>query len=940
MLVAPFFIIATLKVKRDAVFLSFAIFNKTPLLSRIESSIFVSLLEDSKTVLTMIGFTWKNLKKVLLLAGVIVSSHFACEAQQVFPKKQNGYILFISSVNFHQEWTKNLYWYMYTHMQDLNVPVYTESLSIPTLKNIAEAEERVAHLTKKYPIPPTAVIFIGESGWMVCRKLFDTVWKEVPAILTSSTDRLPASLDILFAHTELTPENSVPTEEWKKGYNATLLKRPFFVKETIELMKQLLPDMKKVVLISDHRYSSEIVRSQTRETVEMHFPELKLENLFCISNEELADSLRGYDKQVGIIYYSWFESQKTNSETYLVDHMQEIVSSLTRLPFFLLVDQDIETNRFAGGHYISIDAFGNKLIQTLHAIRSGTPARNIASSQGGADSSFLNYSYLRHNGIAPSLYPPKDVKYFNVPPSIYQQYKPEIYLAGSALCILILLIVFYIYMLRQEKKQQKHENQILKQKEQLRFFYESVLDNLPVAVTIKGIENDSKYVFWNKKACELLGCEKEDVIGKDYHSFTNLDFANELQKMDREALLQKEAFSVIKQYASEKGPRFLQVSKNVVPYGDQESKLISILVDLTDIYRNKQRLETLNQKYELTLKTAKVTSWILNLETEKIEFSENQVYAPSDIIDLIHPDDRFSLIKKYEAIITGKIKEAHYEYRIRQSPEESEYKWVFTSSVVGKYNTQGLPATIISVSRDIHAPKMLELELREMKEKAEKANRLKSIFIAGMSREVRTPLNAITGFSDLLVETEDIEEKQNYQEIINSNNELLLKLINEMLDLTRIEAGTLEFSFSNVDANEILDSATSPILGKLSPQVTLHIEKPSAHYILSTDKVRVSQVLTNFMTNAARFTKQGEIRIGYRPQNAHTLYFYVKDTGCGIPEEAQKRLFDPFCLLDSFVQGNGLGLPICERVIKGLGGSIGVHSEPGKGTEFWFTLPV
>lgn len=889
----------------------------------------------------MIKLVLKGFKKALLLIGFILFSLSVCRAQEVSQKKESKYILFISSVNFHQEWTKDLYWHMYTHMQDLGIPIYTESLSIPIIRNVPEAEERIAHLTKKHPTPPAAVIFTGESGWMLCRKLFDTVWKEVPAIVASSRDRMPASSETLFSREALTPENSVPSEEWKKGYNVTTLTKPFFIKETIELMKQLLPEMKKVVLISDNRHTSSVVRSKARETIERDFPELDLENLFSVSNEEMVDALREYDTQTGIIYYSWFEQQEANSETYLVDHMQGIVSSFTRAPIFLLTDQNIGANRFAGGHYISTEAFGEKLIQTLRKILSGTPARNIPSSQGGADSSFLDYAYLVHNEISPSLYPGKGVKYINAPLSFYQQYKVEMYLTVAALCVIILLIVFYIYILKQEKKQQKNENQMLKQKEQLRVFYESVLDNLPVAVTIKNIEDDFKYIFWNKKACELIGCEKEKIIGKSYGFFKNSVLANDIRKMDQEALKGEGISSVIKQYSDEKDTFFLQISKTVVPYNEEESRLVGILVDITDIYKNQERLELLNQKYELVLKTARVTSWVLDLDTRKIEFSEDEIYNFSEAYDLIHPDDLLLLKREYNTLVTGEVKETHHEYRTRRHPDEPEYRWVFTSSIIGRYNQAGQPATIVSVSTDINTPKLLELELREMKEKAEKANQLKSSFMADMSREVRTPLNAITGFSELLVETDDTEEKQNYLKIISSNNELLLKLINDMLDLTRIEAGTLEFSFSNADANEILDNATKPsILAKLSPKVALHIEKPFAQYILSTDRTRVSQVLINFMTNAIRFTQEGEIRIGYRLQDEHTLYFYVKDTGCGMSREEQKRIFDHFSLLDSFVQGRGLGLPICEMVIKGLGGSIGIHSEPDKGSEFWFTLPI
>ena len=235
-----------------------------------------------------------------------------------------------------------------------------------------------------------------------------------------------------------------------------------------------------------------------------------------------------------------------------------------------------------------------------------------------------------------------------------------------------------------------------------------------------------------------------------------------------------------------------------------------------------------------------------------------------------------------------------------------------------------------------------EIELRKAKDKAEESDRLKSAFLANMSHEIRTPLNAIVGFSSVLADTENEEEKRGYISIIENNNELLLQLIGDILDLSKIEAGTLEFTESDVDLREMFSGIEQSIRLRIPDghPVDVRFEEPESDYRIRTDPNRLMQVVTNFMTNAIKFTAEGNIRFGYRDRNDGELYFYVSDTGCGIPPEKQRDVFGRFVKLDAFAQGTGLGLSICETIVSKLGGRIGVESVPDEGSTFWFTLPL
>ena len=232
-----------------------------------------------------------------------------------------------------------------------------------------------------------------------------------------------------------------------------------------------------------------------------------------------------------------------------------------------------------------------------------------------------------------------------------------------------------------------------------------------------------------------------------------------------------------------------------------------------------------------------------------------------------------------------------------------------------------------------------EKDLRVAKDRAEESNRLKSAFLANMSHEIRTPLNAIVGFSTLISESEDKEEIKEFAKIIHANNELLLNLINDILDMSKIEAGILDFLYTEVEINELIQTLWRSYRFKIKEGVEFRTELPAESYIIHTERNRLSQVLANFINNACKYTFEGMITIGYEIRK-DDIYFFVTDTGKGIAEENISRVFDRFAKLDSFTQGTGLGLSICELIIKHLGGEIGVESSVGKGSTFWCTVPT
>ena len=598
--------------------------------------------------------------------------------------KADKEVLVLNSINFNLPWSKHFYWCVHDELQQRGVSVKAESLSVPALLDTMEVNAVITRLREKYPVPPAAIVLIGDPGWIVCRELFDDVWKDVPVVVTNARDRLPASVEILLSHAPLTEANSVPAKEWRRGYNITTLKQHYYIKETIELIRQLIPDMKRLAFISDDRYISEETRCDMKEVVTKYFPDLPLELLSTtqLSTEALLDTLHSYKSNTGIIYYSWFESHNKDDNNYLFDHIQDVISNFTPSPLFLLSSEDLSNNTFAGGYYVSAESFGQSLLEILYRILDGEQARNIPETTGGKENAYLCYPVLEEHNI-PSYRYPKAAVYINQPQSFFQQHKVEILVCIAILVILVTAITYYIRILR-------------------------------------------------------------------------------------------------------------------------------------------------------------------------------KAYSRSS----------------------------------------------------------------------------------EAMEKAEQANQLKSAFLANMSHEIRTPLNAIVGFSNMLPEVDDREEMREYTDIIETNTNLLLQLINDILDMSKIEAGTFDFCPALIDVNQTMEEIEQSMQLRLkNDAVTFTFCERLPECMLYIDKNRLMQLLSNFIVNAIKFTKSGSIRMGYRMKDINTIYFYVSDTGCGMSPEQCRHVFERFVKLNTFVQGTGLGLSICKSIVSQMGGEIGVDSTEGVGSCFWFTHP-
>lgn len=319
--------------------------------------------------------------------------------------------------------------------------------------------------------------------------------------------------------------------------------------------------------------------------------------------------------------------------------------------------------------------------------------------------------------------------------------------------------------------------------------------------------------------------------------------------------------------------------------------------------------------------------------------NDNHSHSYPETLTMLHPDDLKKLMDFRREVMTDPKATFSDRVRIKKADGQGwDYLKVF--SVATNFSPENGVVETSSISFSVNQQVQLEQSLIKAKDEAEKADHLKSAFLANMSHEIRTPLNAIVGFSQLLCgDYVEEKDKPEVMSIIESNNTLLLQLIGDILDLAKLEAGTLDFSIKDTDVNEVCHTVGASIKMRLKKDVKLEIDCPLASCHIESDPNRLRQVLINFSTNAAKFTDHGHVRIGYTPLPDDRIRLFVEDTGMGIAKDKLPTVFDRFVKLNAMAQGTGLGLQISKEIVSRLGGEIGVDSEEGKGSTFWCIIP-
>ena len=480
----------------------------------------------------------------------------------------------------------------------------------------------------------------------------------------------------------------------------------------------------------------------------------------------------------------------------------------------------------------------------------------------------------------------------------------------------------------------------------------NIFKYLPIGIEL--YDMDGVLVDLNDKELEMFHIEKkEDVLG--INIFDNPIFPKEMKERlkkneDADFTFRYDFSKVGSYYQNTQKQGTIDLMTKVATLYNSEHQPINYLLinaDKTETTVAYNKIQEFEEFFELVGDYAKVgyahfnilsghgyaqKSWYRNV-------GEADETPLSDIFGTyrhFHPDDRALLIRFLDDARKGLTTQLSKEMRVLR--EDGTYTWTHVNLLVKKYAPQDRIIEIISINYDITELKRTEEMRVKARDKAEASDRLKSAFLANMSHEIRTPLNAIVGFSSLLTSTENAAEKELYNSLIGHNNKLLLNLINDVIDLSKIESGYLELRLDWVNLTELLDESVAEYAHQVPSGVELLTNYPAHDSLVELDRLRIKQILSNFLSNALKNTTTGHVEVFYEVDH-QSVRIGVKDTGRGIPQNMLEKIFERFEKLDSFAQGAGLGLPICKLIVEKMNGRILVDSQLGIGTTFIIELP-
>ena len=480
----------------------------------------------------------------------------------------------------------------------------------------------------------------------------------------------------------------------------------------------------------------------------------------------------------------------------------------------------------------------------------------------------------------------------------------------------------------------------------------NIYKNLPVGIEL--YNKEGVLVDLNDKELDLFHVDsKEELLG--INIFENPVFPEEMKERlrnneDADFTFRYDFSKLGEYYSNNKAEGTIDLVTKVTTLYDENHNPVNYLLinaDKTETTVAYTKIQEFEEFFELIGDYAKVGYAHFNILSKQghaqkswyKNIGEESGTPLSEIIGTyksFHPDDRDLILQFFEEVQKGNADKLSHKIRVFR--ENGECTWTHVNLFVRKYAPQDKVIELISINYDITDLKQIEEMLVNERDRAEASDRLKSAFLANMSHEIRTPLNAIVGFSSLLASAENVVEKELYNSLISHNNELLLNLINDIIDLSKIEAGYLELHQNWFNLTELLDECVAEYARLLPSGVELLTSYPEHDALVELDKLRIKQILNNFLSNALKNTIRGYVEVFYEIDK-HCVRIGVKDTGRGIPQNMLEKIFERFEKVDSFAQGVGLGLSICKSIVDKMNGRIQVYSQLGLGTTFIAELP-
>ncbi len=791
--------------------------------------------------------------------------------------------------------------------------------------------------------PPTGVIVIERPAFAARDEIYKR-WKNVPILYISGSENvIPREYE--FAGVDATDAPVVSLNDIRERYNFTFVKVPNHYRQTIDMMVMMQPQMKKLVFASNNRSLSIELRDSIAKYINNEYKNISFEwiNSSGRNSDKFKKLLTQRDLSLGVLLGNWSHVKLNVTGQPVLFFGDVSLIDKSPQPVFTLKENYYKSGVVGGvlPYRQNILSQSKRVID--HMMR-GDDLRKIPFDLiSGIGAPCVDYPQLEKKGLKDAKVPENTV-FKDKKGALIDEY-PLAFSVVLLVIISIIQLLMYYYLVKGKTDHLIKRHQIKINNLPVNYFIGKVkydVDGVPEAVDMTP---------GNQKAIEFWKIH----IGEQ----TNEPLFNDAELLKAVASLSDDGSASVYTEHFVKSDSYYEVN---IHKGLDPDSIDIFCFNITQRIKSQQELQNTSAMLDMTLDIAQIVPWHWNLKTHMFRVKDNETLKlinhsaeallfqekevpENDFFDMVYPDDQDKVKDAVRSIIEGINQYMQIEFRIvpfdqpADALDDAQVEWVEVNVSVEKYSSIGEPEILIGSMARITDRKEQMRKLVEAREAAKEADRLKSAFLANMSHEIRTPLNAIVGFSNMLAVTDDRKQKNKYIKIIESNNDMLLQIISDILDLSKTEAGTMEFNMSPTDINAMLINIGESVKDRIQPGVDLVCSFGSQECWLNTDPNRLSQVVINFITNAAKFTSQGSVSFGYEVRGDN-LYFYCVDTGMGISEENQKKVFERFVKLNSFINGTGLGLPICKAIVETLGGSIGVFSEgEGTGSTFWCEIP-
>lgn len=765
--------------------------------------------------------SWKH---IISLCCVLVYLSSSLAHATVVPKQHR--LLIINSYNEGAPWSQTLItpiMLQTSSIEDVNADlVHINGTFIRNDSLYNQMEEGIFQRYERNK--PDYLVLIGSIAFTL-RDRIQKEWGDIPMVLIANEDTYAPREYYFTGRSKNMEDNTVaPLNDIREQYNFTFIEAPDMYKETIDMMVRMLPPMKKLVFAADELYQNQRLDQFIHSYITSEYPNIEYERL--VGKEENSRRLQEYlladDPTTSILFSTWFYERKNlfGSPTLISGDFQLVASSPQ--PVFALRGAYINKAGFIGGHFYDQAELEQSLTNIIGQMLQGKEMRDIPFVYSKKSYPLVNYAQLELDELDAELCPSNTI-FLNKPLTFWQKYKWWI-ISGTILLLSLVVIALIIYWFQQKK---------------IALFsaHNTLVCNMPISYTQAIVDLN----------------EKGEVTNIKYQAgnslFNSLFTANEDNDTNKNSLSQIECLPrFIKMIFREKQAiTFTHFFKQTHSFYEfiicrsSEKYTIDIFgVDITARNEAENALREINKKLEMTLSVARIIPWRWDLKNDMITCESEQILAhmnftkeegstpqahiikASEYFRKMHPEDLERMQQVHKKLISGKLQHAKEEFRIITEVEGRKFiDWLETNAIVDQYDEQGSPISLVGSLLLITERKRQEKALIAAREKALESERLKSAFLANMSHEIRTPLNAIVGFSSLLTATEDEQEREEFISIIENNNQLLLQLVSDILDLSKIEANTLEFNYRDVDLNGLAKDVESTVRRRLKPNVVL-----------------------------------------------------------------------------------------------------------------------